>query len=229
MAQSIGGIFGKVTGNIGNYTVRVVRGKTIISARPKHYNASNSPKSIETRQNFAVTSAFTHAVWGLSMLHEIWEMNKGTIATAYNAILKYNLSLSSAKAPTLNNIITPPFGFQTPVIESSISENKLTGSLVELNTDKRISNFENDLSINAVVCLSGPKEESEPFYKIFSLSKEVAGFEFGLPYDFEINLDTENAALVAKYTQKIIYLAVATKSQDNKLIRYSRSYSKMSN
>jgi len=41
-------------------------------------------------------------------------------------------------------------------------------------------------------------------------------------------LNPEYAALVAKYNTKIIYLVVATKSKDNKVIQYSRSYSKIS-
>lgn len=82
------------------------------------------------------------------------------------------------------------------------------------------------MSINAVVSLSGPKEEGEPFYQLISLSKEIAEFDFSKQYDFEFGLNPVQADIVSKYNQKIIYLAVATKTEYKEIIKYSKSYSK---
>ena len=79
-----------------------------------------------------------------------------------------------------------------------------------------------------LLCVSDPKEEGETIYKLISLSKEIAGFKFSQKYDFEIDLSPESAGVVAKYNQMIIYLAVVTKSEYKEVIRYSKSYSKIS-
>jgi hypothetical protein len=129
--------------------------------------------------------------------------------------------------PAINNIITP-YGFNSPVTDVSITKDKLTGSLAPIDSGIKISPDETGLSINAVVCFSGPKAENDSYYNIISLSKEIAGFDFSKQYDFEIDLSPEQTAQVAKYNQKIIFLAVATKSKGNKVIQYSRSYSKIS-
>ena len=114
-----------------------------------------------------------------------------------------------------------------PVTDVLITTEKLTGSLASFDSVITISPGDTGISINAVVCLSGPKEEGDSFYKIISLSKEVAGFDFSKQFDFEIDLNPEHAALVAKYNQKIIYLAIAIKSTENKVTRFSHSYSKI--
>jgi hypothetical protein len=226
MARALNGLFGKITGKIGDFTVRNVKGKTVVSARPSHYNVSNSLKSIESRGKFTVTVAFSKVVNGLSALQAIWNIKNAADASEYQTIFKYNFNLSSSKAPTLNNIITPN-GSWSPVIDVSINTGKLIGSLAPFDTQIEIKSDEAKVSINAVVSLSDPKNADDPYLNIFALSKVVADFNFSEQYDFEIGLNPEAAANVAKYNQKIIYLAVAIKSKNNEIFCYSKSYSKM--
>ena len=226
MARAINGLFGKVTGKIGDFIVRNVNGKTVISAKPKKYKISNSVKSIESRQRFAVTVAFSKVINGLSTLQEIWNLKKEENLSEYQTIHKFNISLSSVQAPTLNNIITPN-GTWSPVIDVSIDTEKLTGSLVPFDKQIAIKYDEAKVSINAVVSLSEPKNADNLYYSIFSLSKEIKDFDFSKQCDFDIGLDPETATDVAKYNQKIIYLAVAVKSKNNEILCYSKSYSKM--
>ena len=226
MARLIGGLFGKISGNIGDFTIRNINGKAIVASRPKHIKVSMEPHCVEIREKFAVTTAFSKVVAGLSALNEIWNLNKVLNATVRNTIFKFNFNLSAAQAPSINNIITP-YGFHSPVNDVSITAEKLTGSLASFNSIITIKPDDTGLSINAVVCSSGPKAEGDSFYDIISLSKEVAGFDFSKQYDFEIDLSPEQSVLVAKYNQKIIYFAVAIKSSENKVTRFSRSFSKI--
>jgi len=226
MARLIGGLFGKVSGKIGDFTVRNLKGKAIVASRPKHIKVSMKPQSVDIRNRFAVTIIFSKVVAGLSALNEIWNLNKASDLTVRNTIFRSNFNLSAAQAPTINNIITP-YGFHSPVIDVSITKEKLTGSLANFDSVITLSPGDAGISINAVVCLSGPIKEGESFYNLIALSKEVAGFDFSKQFDFEILLSPEQAASVVKYNQKIIYLAVAIKSSKNKVTRFSQSYSKI--
>jgi len=98
-----------------------------------------------------------------------------------------------------------------------------------LNTITEIPTEAVNLSINAVICHSDPKSASDPYFKVISVSKEVANFAFNQVYNFEIDLDLDDAVEVAAYNQKFIYLAVAMKSADDQVIKYSKSYSLISN
>jgi hypothetical protein len=228
MALALNGLFGKITGKIGDFSVRNINGKTVIAARPKHFKMSMTPQCVNTRQKFAVTSAFSKVVSGLPALNAIWNPKKAATTTARQVIFKSNFNLSSAQSPTVNNVITPNGSYWSPVMDVSINQEKLTGSLEPFNEHIEIAYNETKVSINAVVCLIGPKEATDNYYSIFSLSKEVAEFDFSKQYDFEIDLTPEKWALIAKYNQNIIYLAVATKSTDNKIFHYSKPYSKIS-
>ena len=228
MARAFGGVLGNFKGKLGKVAARIVEGDTILSARPASYKASNSPKHVETRQKFAVTVAFASSVASLQTLHDIWQLNRGPKMSGFNTITKQNFGLSSTQAPTLNNIITPG-GFGSPVTAAAIASGKLTGTLAAVNSVAVLSANETNLSINAIICLSDPKAESDPFYKLISLSKDVTGFNFSQVYNLEIDLNVVDAPEIAKYNQKFIYLAVATKSADDQIVQYSRSYSVISN
>ena len=228
MARASGGVLGNFKGKLGKVAARIVEGDTILSARPASFKASNSPKLVETRQKFTVTVAFASNVASLQTLHDIWQLNRGPKMSAFNTITKQNFVLSSTQAPTLNNIITPG-GFGSPVTAAAIAAGKLTGTLAAINSVAILSANETNLSINAIVCLSDPKATGDPFYKLIPLSKEVAGFNFSQQYNLEIDLNVVDAPEIAKYNQKFIYLAVATKSADGQVVQYSRSYSLISN
>lgn len=226
MARAKGGIFGKITGKIGNVSVRNVNGKTIISARPQHFKVSQEPQCIETRQKFAVAIAFAQGVSCLPTLREIWKLNKGSNFSGYRAILTHNIRFISSESPSMTNLITP-YGFYSPIKDVSITNDKLTGSLASFDTCIKLSPEETNLSINALVSLSGPKEANEPFFKVIASSKEIPGFEFNKQNDFEIIFSVEDEDQIAKYNQKIIYIAVVTKTKYKEIIRYSQSYSKL--
>jgi hypothetical protein len=228
MARVVGNVVGNLKGKLGNLASRTVNGRTILSARPSSYNESTTAKHVETKQKFAVTTGFASKVLDLPALSAIWKLNKQPGVSVINTIFQANFDLSSTQAPTLNNIITPD-GFGTPVTAAAIAAGKLTGALAALNTITVIPAGAVNLSINAVISLSDPKSSSDPFFKVLSVSKEVANFVFGQVYNFEIDLDLDEAGEVAKYNQKFIYLAVAIKSADDQIIKYSKSYSLISN
>jgi len=226
MARLVGNILGNLKGKIGNFSARTINGTTFLRMRPSSFKVSNSQKSIESRQRFAITIAFAACVSKNLTLHEIWKPKKKSKMSVYNTIFKRNYCLSNFGETTLNNVITPD-GFRAPVIEVNISEGKIIGSLDSLSKATLICSDEIFLSINTVIFLSNPKDESESNNKLFSLSLETNDFDIDQQFDFELDLTQEQAFLVSKYNRKIIYLAIATKSADDKIIQYSNTYSKI--
>jgi hypothetical protein len=228
MARASDGILGNFTGKLGKVSARIVDGDTIYSLRPAHYKISSEPKLVETRQKFAVTIAFASKVAALQTLNDIWKLNKEPKLSAFNVITRHNFNLSSALSPTLNNIITPN-GFETPVTTAAIASGKLTGALAALNTLLTIPSNAVNLSINAVISLSDPKSSRDPFFKVIPVSKEEVNFVFNKTYNFQIDFSIDNAAAVAAYNQKFIYLAIAMKSANDQILKYSKSYALISN
>jgi hypothetical protein len=224
MARAVGGTFGNFKGRLGKFSARVVNGETILSARPSSFKESKNPKHIEVKQKFAVTSTFTKGVLKLPALFRIWKFNKAPKLSEFNEVFKCNYAFSSPNAPTMQNIITPQ-GFISPITSAVINEGKLTVALSALNSIIIVKNNEVSLSINAVICSYDPLEGNDPYFEIIPVSKEILYFNFSELCNLEMKLDVESAAIISKYNKKIIYLAVATKSAYNDIVRYSQSLS----
>ena len=227
MARAVGGTIGNYKGRLGKVSARIVNGETIISARSASFKESKNPKHIEVKQKFAVTSTFTKGVLKLPALFRIWKLNKGPKLSEFNEVFRNNYTFSSIKAPTMQNIITPQ-GFTSPFTSAVINEGNLIVALSALNSIIIVKNSEVNISINAVICHYDPLEKTDLYFRITSVSKEVTDFNFSEPCNLEMKLNVESAAIVGKYNKKIIYLAVATKSAYNDIIRYSQSRSILS-
>jgi len=153
---------------------------------------------------------------GLELLHE------------FNMVFSYNYAFSSPNAPTMQNIITPT-GFVLPGTSAEIKDGKVTVSLPALNSAITVNISEVNISVNALICNYEQIIDTDPFFKIISVSKEVIDFNFSEPYNLEMKFSNESAATTEQYNKKIIFLAVATKSAYNEIVRYSQSLSLQSN
>jgi hypothetical protein len=224
MAAVKGSSLGNLSGKLGTLSARTINGRTIMAARPASFKDSRTQKHADAKQKFKVTRVFASKITALPVLYTIWKQKKKPLISVTNSIFQKNYSLSSTEGPTLKNIITPD-GFNAPVTAVSLAEGKLSGSLAAINTVAVIDTNCSNLSINGVICLTDPISANDSYYKIISISKEVNNFDFTQPYNFEIELGVEAGADVAKYGRKIIYLAIAIKSADDKIIKYSNSYS----
>jgi hypothetical protein len=224
MATLVGNFLGNLSGKIGNFSARTINGKTILSVRPKHYRASNSPKCIETRNKFAVAVAFASCVSKVPELHEIWKPKKRSNMSVYNMIMKHNIEFVSSSEPTLDNIITPN-GFSSPVIDATISNGNLTGIMEAVDKVALIIPEAVNLSICAVISLSDPKDESEPSHLLSSITADFNKFNFSNPFEFEIPLCYDQICEIDKYNQKIIFIVILIKSADERVIKYSKTAS----
>jgi hypothetical protein len=224
MATLVGNFLGNLSGKIGNFSARIINGKTILCVRPRHFNISYSPKSIETRSKFGVAVKFASCVSKVPELHEIWKPKKRLSMSVFNMIMKHNFKFVSSAEPTLNNIITPD-GFCSPVIDATIFNGKLIGSMEAIDKVATISEEATNLSICAVISLSDPKDENEISHILSSITADLNKFNFSKPFDFEIPLCYEQICEIEKYNQKIIYIVILIKSADERVIKYSKTAS----
>lgn len=227
MAIVNGNVIGNLSGKLGNLSARTVNGQTILAARPSSFNASQDPASLEVRAKFAVTANFAKNVMSLSTLSEIWKKVKESGISVFNAIFKANFGYSSTVKPTEQNIITPE-GFALPVTTAAVDSNKITASLPALNTVSVFGSDEVNLSANAVVCYYDPSNEADEPFKLISLSKEVTSFDFAQTYNLQLDYNVLQTAIAAKYQHSILYLIVASKSADGKVVQNSATYTKLS-
>ncbi|MCL5030810.1 MAG: hypothetical protein M1480_17505 [Bacteroidetes bacterium] len=227
MAILSGNVIGNMKGKLGNLSARTVDGRTIMAARPSSFNASQDPASLEVRAKFAVTANFAKNVLSLATLEEIWTKVKASGMSVFNTVFKNNFGFSSTDKPTEQNILAPE-GFPLQISTAAVETNKITGTLPALNTASVFGADEVNLSANALVCFYDPTSENDEPFQIISLSKEVANFNFTQTYSLQIDYNVLQEAVAAKYQHSILYLIVASKSVDGKVVQNSSTYTKLS-
>ena len=227
MAILNGNVIGNIRGRLGNLSAHTVDGKTILAARPSSFNINNDPAVTQVRKKFSVTVALAQAVLALATLAVVWKSVKESGMSVYNTIFKSNFHYSGTDKPTTDNIITPG-GFSLPVSVAAVAADKVTASLLALNTESVFSAEEVNLSANVVVCFTDPTNPDDKPYQLISLSKEVANFDFTQAYDLQIDFDTKQKLIAAKYTKNILLLSIASKTADGKVAQYSATSPKAS-
>ena len=65
--------------------------------------------------------------------------------------------------------------------------------------------------------------DDEPF-KIFTLSKDVANYDFAAAYSLTIPVNGFQKSVAAKYQNSILFLVLSTKDADNVLVQTSATY-----
>jgi len=220
MARLTGSVLGNLSGKLGNLSARTREGRTILSARPSSFTVSQSPAVVTVRQKFAVSIALMKSILELPALKTIWTKLKDPGLSAGNTIVRDNFPLSSTDHPTNQNIITPG-GFDFDVTNPVVSANSISADLDALNTKAVFSGEEIDVEIDAVVCYYNPVDPLDPPYSLINFSTVEPNFVFSAPYNFTLNYNVNQQNLAAKYQNNILYLALATRNNDGKVIQYS--------
>jgi len=227
MARLTGSVLGNLRGKLGNLSARTVEGKTILSARPSSFNVSQTPESIEARKRFGITGNFSKFLMENPDLVSIWSKVKFSGMSVFNTIFKSNYPYTSPDRPTEDNIITPG-GFGLPLTTATLASDNLTLEVGALDSVAIISPEEVDLSIAAVVVYHNPINPADNPYRVIKLSKAESGFDFSATYNGTLPLDVVQQAVAAKYQDSILYLAVASKSAEGKVVQYSATYTNQS-
>lgn len=225
MAIVNGNVIGNLRGRLGNLTARTVEGRTILAARPSSFNVNYDSAVVEVRQKFAVTANFSKFILSLATLDAIWKTVKESGISVFNTIFKSNFDYSGTDKPTVDNIITPG-GFGLQVTAAAVAADSITASFDALNTVGIFSADEVRLTATALVSFYNPVNPEDAPYKTIALSKDIAAFDFTQAYDLQMDFDVSQKLLAAKYGKSILYLSVATKNADGKLIQYSSTYPK---
>jgi hypothetical protein len=226
MAIVNGNVIGNLSGKLGNLSARTVDGRTILAARPSSFNASQEPAVLTVRQKFSVTAKFASAILALTSLVSIWKKVRNVASSVFNEVFQSNFAYSSIEKPTEQNIIAPE-GFPLQISTAAVEADKITASLPALNTASVFGADEVNLSANVLVCYHDPANEEDEPYKIISLSKEVAAYNFAQTYDLEIDLNATQKNIAAKYQHSILYVCVVTKTADGKVVQNSSTFTKL--
>lgn len=226
MAILNGNVIGNLSGKLGNLSARTLNGRTVLSARPSSFNASQDPASIAVRARFSVTAKFSSQVISLPSLLSVWKKVQNVSNSIFNEVFQSNFPFSSSERPTVDNIITPG-GFSLPVQSATVLTDNISVELLALNSASLFSADEVNLSANAVICYYDPINPSDSSFQFITLNNEITDYIFSQTFEINMALNVNQQALAAKYQHSILYFAVVSKTSDGKAVQYSATYTKL--
>lgn len=223
MARLFSNVIGNLSGRLGNLSARIRFGSTILAARPASFNVPSDAAAIDRRSTFLASVKFALQVVSLPVLKAIWDKAKPAGFSAFNHIVSANYQYASPSRPTIGNIITPR-GFALNAQTLALDADKLTAVIPALTGMTLISTDEVHCSFNAVICYHTPLTPGDEPYNIISISKLVPNYQFGQQYNLQMDLDVLQKAIAARYDSSIVYLAVAPKTADERILQNSGTF-----
>jgi flagellar biosynthesis regulator FlbT len=209
---------------IKNMAPLIFKGHPFHKKRLPSYQAFIEDERVNVAIIYDVTEIFASDVLTLPTLREIWDSKNKLRKSVKDKIFNANYNLSTSDGLTINNIITPD-GFKSPIRNVYFYANKLIISLEKMNSIAAISTEEINLSLNIIVSLFESDSDSENYMTNIMLSKEIESFDFNKQFEIEVHLNNQEKTLFEKQDEGIIYISVATKTSNNRVVQYSRTYS----
>ncbi|MBU2492680.1 MAG: hypothetical protein KJ571_08660 [Bacteroidetes bacterium] len=224
MASVKGNVLGNYRGRLGNLAARIVKGKTVLAARPSSFSISQAPPAVQARSRFAVTVALIGYILNHADLFLIWDNFKSPGKRLRNTVFQHNYHLCDYARPTIENILTPN-GFAFPVQSAVLNAGALNLSIDALNTVTTFLPEEVNLTFSCLVVFYNPVDPEDEHYSIINLTNDETGFDFNTAYTGTINLDNAQQAVAAKYQNSIVLISAASKNSNGDIIQYSSTYS----
>ncbi len=223
MAKLEGSAFGNFSGRVGNLSARIKNGETIISARPKEFNVSQSPGAVKGRNRFSVCSRIAKTVSDIDDLNKIWDKIREAGLTVYNTVIQRNYQFADPGKPTAENIITPG-GFDLAVDSMAVTEERITVNLAPLRSKTDFNDDEKELIIFMIITGFDPVDENDNYYIVMPFTYTEADFDPDDKLEALVNFDRFTRNKLAGYNGKVLLVCTATKDDEGNLVKYSATY-----
>lgn len=163
MAELNGGVFGKLSGSIGEITFRRKNGKTFICQRTKSFVPGHDQESANRRSRFSLAGKLARAINSIPELKAFWQQITPKGKSPFNIMVQKNIRNVNPGSVSETTTITPEFGFAINCTSSSISKDAITVELAALGSATGIdAGNEPIVKLDYVLSLTNPTNASLP-------------------------------------------------------------------
>ena len=218
------GIFGPISGTVGEFVYRIRNGDQVKYKRPVNQKISDSPEAVTARSRFAMNVNFSRFVNSFPALKFIWKQAKIKSSNHYQKIIKSNLEFTKKYGISTRNIITTA-GLPFTVEEVSIKGGEIRFR-IPFDSPKLIDLADGSLFVHLVLYFYEAKEGTTAVYDLNSLTKEIPKKSAGRSYTMQLELDEKIKSNIKEYRKVILYFAAYSYVQDLKKIFWTTTFSK---
>lgn len=225
MAILIGGLFGSLSGKVGDLVYRKKGGKTIVAVRPSARKSPLTEKEIANHNMFGLTGKIAKTINAIELLKYFWHPISAKNQSSYHVIFKKNYAIVRMEGFPSYIFLTPSQGFELinpslyPGESNLVIECKALGDRSEFDT-----NVEKYVAVTGIVVLKDPTKENIPDYAIFPFKSKKYLF---YPNDYlSINLEFTGSQLemYESYSIKKVFAVFITMDEEERPVQHSLTF-----
>lgn len=218
-------VLGEVSGTLGTFVFREVKGKNVIGMRPSNVSVANDPASVDRRNKFKMSSKLARAVLADPKLKKIWSVKTPYELNTHNYIVQQNYN--SVLPNSLSDVIKliPEFGFPLTVNSVNKTASQLSVSLTALNSNPGFKHMdETKIMMVTVLFLSNPVDTSVSEYSFLTLPTPSQVLNLTDPLTFNSELDGPSGVVYGKYSEQKMFFVFLTLDENDNVIQFSNTF-----
>jgi hypothetical protein len=225
MAILIGGLFGGLSGKVGDVVYRKKGGKTIVAMRPSARKSPLTEKEILGHKIFGLTGKIAKAINGIELLKYFWHPISAKNQSIYHVIFKKNYAIVRIEDFPSYILLTPSQGFNLinpslyPGESNLVIECKSLGERSEFDTQ-----VEKYVAVAGIVVMKDPTIENISPYQVMSFKSKKYLF---YPNDYlSINLEFTGGQLeiYESYSIKKVFAVFVTMDEEESPVQHSITF-----
>lgn len=196
-------VFGRVRGSLGDYTFREVRGKHIVSHRPRH-NKNNVPESLKLRRaQFSVAVSLAKALGSFNLLKGLWKLKTPSGISYFNYIVQLNFKkVSSLEFPALITM-APSADFIADNPAVTITEAGITALIGSLENKVNLEEGKNYFAhLFTLLFMMNPADSTLPKNYMLAVPSAKEAFDPELPLNFNTSFGEIDALTISSYQSR---------------------------
>jgi hypothetical protein len=222
MAKITKTMLGKISGSIGNLTVRQTHGKAFIINKPASYTIPNDAVSIRCRNAFGFACKLASVINAISQVQPFWQNAAPKNSTAFHTIMKINYRNVTVDSVTENTTLTPSIGFNLCLDSQLFTPATLQITTKPIGTTIGIDTvLETQLQLIAVISMSNPAGPAVKPNHLSSLVSAIQPLVLDVPLKFSLSLDNIQSQQFVHYNTHQALLALVTLKDNNTPVQYS--------
>jgi hypothetical protein len=222
MARLIGGLYGKVSGKVGDVIYRNRGGNTIVCALPRERMSPRTELELEQQSIFALTGKIARVINSEKMLKHFWKPDKQKSQSRYNVIFKNNYRMLDIKDLSGKIIIVPAGGFnlEEPSVKGGKGNLLIECQPLESNA-KFNTKVEKFVSAVGIIVLKNPTAEWMPLYEIMTFRSEKQILNPKKPLTLDVEFAGGRLKMFESFSLKKISAVFITTDNDGNPVQNS--------
>jgi hypothetical protein len=226
MARLTGGLFGSLSGKVGDLVYRNRGGKTVVAATPSKRSSPRTEHEIKLGKIFGLTGKIARGINSTELLKQFWHPKAARNQSCYNIIFKKNYGRMNFDNLRGEVLLTPETGFD--IMDPSLYPGE-SNLVIECKALGYSSSFDTKIEkyviVAGIVILKNPIPENIEEYTVLSFKSKKYLLYPNEYLSLNIEFSGCNRLMFESYSLKKVFANFITLDEEEAPVQHSMAFS----